>query len=266
MKRLSFFFLLCITGLFAMAQTSFELSVWEGSDVKDDAADARLYVRLSKQPTGQAIVICPGGGYHGLAIDNEGFNFAPWFNDNGISVIILKYRMPKQRNTVPLSDTEQAMRIVRQHAKQWNIDAHNIGIMGSSAGGHLASTLATHYSSEETRPDFQVLLYPVITMDPSFTHKGTHDNLIGQNPSDELVNKYSNEKQVTDQTPRAFIVTSAADNLVPVKNSMTYVQALIDHKVPVSFHIYPYGFHGFGSNMGFKDADIWLPELMRWLK
>lgn len=254
--------------LCGQAQKSFELPLWEGSQIKDDAADARLYVRLADNPTGQAIVICPGGAYMMLAMDIEGFDFAPWFNHNGISLIVLKYRLPKQRNLIPLTDAEQAMRVVRQHAKEWGIDPHNIGIMGSSAGGHLASTLATHYSSEETRPDFQVLLYPVITMDPSFTNWGTHNNLIGEKPSKELEEKFSNEKQVTEATPRAFIVVSAADDGVFVKNSLAYTQALIDHKVPVSLHVYPGGFHGFGYNKdgNFKDADIWHTELLRWLQ
>ena len=165
-----------------------------------------------------------------------------------------------------LADAEQAMRVVRAHAAEWGIDPNNIGIMGSSAGGHLAATLATHYGSKETRPDFQVLLYPVITMDKSYTHMGSHDQLVGQDASPELEQKYSNEKQVTAETPRAFIVTPAADNIVPVKNTLNYAQALIDHKVPCSVHIYPGGFHGFGSQMSFKDAEIWHQELLRWLQ
>ena len=250
----------------AKAQKTFELPLWEGAQVKDDAADARLYVHLANNPTGQAIVICPGGGYAGLSMDNEGHNFAPWLNDNGISIIVLKYRMPKQRTLIPLTDAQQALKIVRSHAKEWGIDANNVGIMGSSAGGHLASTVATHYDSKETRPDFQILLYPVITMDKTFTHMGSHNNLLGENPDKALEDKYSNEKQVTNDTPRAFIVVSAADDIVPVKNSLLYTQALIDHKVPVSLHVYPGGYHGFGFNASFKDADIWHLELIRWLK
>lgn len=247
------------------AQRSFDLPLWEGNDVKDDAADARLYVYLADKPNGQAVVVCPGGGYHFLAMDYEGHMFAPWFNSNGISTFVLKYRMPKQRHEVPLSDAEQAMRIVRNHAKEWGINPDNVGIMGSSAGGHLASTLATHFSSKETRPDFQILLYPVITMDNN-SHMGTHNNLIGKNASTELEEKYSNEKQVKDDTPRAFIVLSAKDELVPVKNSLSYAQALLDKGIQVSLHMYPGGYHGFGYKDDFKDASIWKKELMRWLK
>jgi acetyl esterase/lipase len=258
-----FVFSLCI-----QAQKNFELPLWESSQSKDDAADARVYVYLADNPTGQAIIICPGGAYMMLAMDIEGFDFAPWFNHNGISLIVLKYRLPKQRNLIPLTDAEQAMRLVRAHAKEWRINPHKVGIMGSSAGGHLASTLATQYSSNETRPDFQILLYPVITMDPTFTNWGTHNSLIGEKPSNELVEKFSNEKHVTDNTPPAFIVVSSADEGVFVKNSLVYTQALIDHKIPVSLHVYPGGFHGFGFNKdnNFKDADIWHKELLRWLK
>lgn len=267
MKKLFSIFVLffaCLT--IVCAQRSFELPVWQGDQLKDDAADARLYVYLPQVPTGEAVVICPGGGYAFLSMDSEGRDFAPWFNSNGIAAVVLKYRLPKQRSAVPLSDAEQAMRIVRQHAAEWGINPSKVGIMGSSAGGHLASTLSTHYSSKETRPDFQILLYPVITMDKNFTHKGTHDNLITANASVGMEEKYSNEKHVTDDTPRAFIVMASTDRVVPVKNGLTYVQALTDHNVPVSLHMYPKGYHGFGYNASYKDADIWHKELMRWLK
>lgn len=250
------------------AQQSFEMPVWDAQNTDSDARQARLYVHLAKNPTGQAIVICPGGGYAMLAMDNEGQKFAPWLNANGISLIVLRYRLPRGRYNVPLSDAEQAMRIVRSHAKEWNIDPNNVGIMGSSAGGHLASTLATHYSSKETRPDFQVLLYPVITMDKSFTHMGSHDLLLGKDADAALEERFSNEKQVTKDTPRAFIVLSATDKIVPVKNTLVYIEALTGHGVQVSAHMYPYGYHGFGYDGGgtFKDAQIWHTELLRWLK
>jgi acetyl esterase/lipase len=180
--------------------------------------------------------------------------------------MVLKYRLPKQRHTVPLEDAEQAMRIVRSHAAEWGVDTANVGIMGSSAGGHLATTLATHYHSKATRPDFQILLYPVVTMDKSFTDQGTHDNLIGKDASPEMEELYSNEKHVTDDTPRAFIIFSSNDRTVPLKNGFLYAQAMVDHKIPVSLHVYPDGYHGFGYNPDFKDADIWHKELLRWLK
>lgn len=248
------------------AQRSFELPLWTGDEVKDDRADARLLVFLADEPTGQAVVACPGGGYRFLSMQNEGIWFARLFNPNGISLMVLKYRLPKQRHTVPLEDAEQAMRIVRSHAAEWGVDTANVGIMGSSAGGHLATTLATHYHSKATRPDFQILLYPVVTMDKSFTDQGTHDNLIGKDASPEMEELYSNEKHVTDDTPRAFIIFSSNDRTVPLKNGFLYAQAMVDHKIPVSLHVYPDGYHGFGYNPDFKDADIWHKELLRWLK
>jgi len=248
------------------AQKSFELPLWESNNVKEDASEARLYVHLADKPNGQAVVICPGGGYQDLSMDYEGHQFAPWFNSNGISTFVLKYRMPKQRCDIPLKDAEQAMRIVRNHAKEWGVNSKNVGIMGSSAGGHLAATLSTLFSGDDTRPDFQILLYPVITMDKSFGPDLTHDNLVGKEASVELENKFSCEKQVKDSTPRAFIVLSAKDKMVPIKNSIAYSQALIDKNIPISLHIYPGGYHGFGYRNDFKDADIWKKELMRWLK
>lgn len=269
MKRtLTLLVTLLIMSISLQAQKMFELPLWQGAQLKDDAADARVFVYLPQNPTGQAIVICPGGGYGSVVIDNEGHSFAPWLNANGIALIVLKYRLPKQRYLIPMTDAQQALRLVRSHAKEWGIDAGNVGIMGSSAGGHLASTVATHFDSKETRPDFQVLLYPVITMDPTFTNEGTHNNLLGEKPDKALEVKFSNEKQVTDNTPRAFIVVSAADKIVEVKNSLVYTEALIEHKVPVSLHVYPGGYHGFGFNNSgnFKDAEIWHTEFLRWLK
>ena len=246
------------------AQKSQEIHVWTGNQVKDDMVNAVLHVHLADKPNGQAIIICPGGGYAGLCTGYEGNDFAPIFNKEGISLITLVYRLPNHRSEVPLADAEQAMRIVRSHAKDWGIQ--KIGIMGSSAGGHLASTLATHYTSAETRPDFQILLYPVITMDKSYTHMGTHDNLIGEKATADQEDLYSNEKHITCQTPPAFIVVSADDKTVPLRNTLNYTDALINHNVPCSVHIYPGGFHGFGCKADFKDADIWIPELLRWLK
>ena len=158
------------------------------------------------------------------------------------------------------------MRIIRNHATEWGIDPHQVGVMGNSAGGHLAASLATLYGSDETRPDFQILLYPVITMDETYTHQGSRVSLLGKNPSQELVDHFSTEKQVKPQTPPAFVVVSAADDVVPAKNSLDYAAALIQNNVPVSLHVYPYGCHGFGYSLSFKDADIWHAELLRWIK
>ena len=142
-----------------------------------------ITVYRAEHPNGMAVIMCPGGGYARLAMNHEGHDMAPWFNTQGITYVVLKYRMPNGHNEVPFSDVEQAIRLVRQHAAEWNINPAKVGIMGASAGGHLASTLATHYTSKETRPDFQILLYPVITMDANFTHAGSRENLITKNPS-----------------------------------------------------------------------------------
>ena len=170
---------------------------------------------------------------------------------------------PNGHDDVPLSDALQAMRIMRQHSEEWGIS--KIGIMGASAGGHLASTAATHYT-EDSRPDFQVLFYPVISMQSDITHRGSRENLIGKNPSEELVNLYSNELQVNAQTPPAFILHSSDDGGVPVENSIRYYQALVKNRVPVSLHCYPVGGHGWGYRDSFPYKHVWKEELEKWLR
>ena len=253
-----------MTFLPASAQTTIRL--WTGSeDTESDAADAQLLAYLPAQCNGKAVIICPGGAYVGLALDIEGTDFASWFVKQGVAAFVLKYRMPKGRSEIPLKDAEKAVKIVRSNAAKWGINPDNIGIMGSSAGGHLASTLATHYSSDETKPNFQILLYPVITMDASYTHSGSRQNLLGSSPTVTQIYKFSNERQVKSTTPQCFIAVSAADEIVPVKNSLTYTQNLIDKGVPVALHVYPGGFHGFGFRSDFKDHNIFLTDLQDWL-
>lgn len=225
-----------------------------------------LTVYTPKKSNGMAIIMCPGGGYARLAMDHEGHDMAAWFNTQEITYAVLKYRMPNGHHEVPLSDAEQAVKIIRNQARKWNVDIKKVGIMGASAGGHLASTLVTHYTSEETRPDFQILLYPVITMNPSKTHLGSHDNLIGVKPSDELVRSYSNELQVTPQTPQAFIVLSGDDKVVPAENSVNYYLALLANNVSATMHIYPIGGHGWGFNDSFPYKRQWTEELEKWLR
>jgi len=225
-----------------------------------------ITVYRAEHPSGMAVIMCPGGGYARLAMNHEGHDMAPWFNTQGVTYVVLKYRMPNGHREVPFSDVEQAIRLVRQHAAEWNINPAKVGIMGASAGGHLASTLATHYTSKETRPDFQILLYPVITMDANFTHAGSRENLITKNPSADLIAKYSNELQVNAQTPQAFIALSSDDKAVLPQNSINYYLALLKHNVPATMHIYPTGGHGWGFRDNFTYKRQWTDELEKWLR
>ena len=225
----------------------------------------RVFLPAPELATGRAVVACPGGGYSHLAFEHEGCDWAPYFNKQGIALIVLKYRMPKGDRTLPISDAEAAMKVVRDSADVWNLNPNDIGIMGSSAGGHLASTIATH-AKPELRPNFQILFYPVITMDKSYTHMGSHDNLLGKNASAELETEYSNEKQVTKDTPRAFIVYSDDDKTVPPANGVNYYLALNKNNVPSVLHIYPSGGHGWGIREGFLYKSEMQNELTSWLR
>lgn len=278
MKTLLLMGLLLMSGTL-FAQQPIEMKVWPNGAPNDNGIteekngdtdspsytkEAILYVYPAKKGNGMVIVACPGGGYSHLAMAHEGKSMADWFNSQGITYAVLRYRMPNGHNEVPLSDSQQALRIMRQHAQEWNVK--KLGIMGSSAGGHLASTTATHFTDAETRPDFQILFYPVITMDPAYTHMGSHDNLLGKNPSKELEQKYSNELQVTPQIPPAFILHSSDDTVVPVANSVNYYTALVKNKVPASLHTYPVGGHGWGYRDSFPYKRQWTGELEKWLR
>lgn len=271
MKKL-FLSLLAFMSLMASAQEKFEMLLWNPEakdvklDVKDLTRDPGITVYRPAKPNGIAIIMCPGGGYSHQAVNHEGHDMASWFNSQGITYAVLKYRLPQGDPMLPLSDAEQAVRILRSHAGEWNIDPAKIGIMGASAGGHLASMLSTHYSDSLSRPDFQVLLYPVITMDPSFTHGGSRTNLLGKEISPELEEKFSNEKQVTLSTPQAFIVLSSDDRAVPPANSLSYYSALIANKVPTTMHVYPIGGHGWGFRDSFPYKREWTGELEKWLR
>ena len=225
----------------------------------------RVFLPAPELATGRAVVACPGGGYSGLAVNHEGYDWAPYFNKQGIALIVLKYRMPKGDRTLPISDAEAAMKMVRDSADVWNLNPKDIGIMGSSAGGHLASTIATH-APEALRPNFQILFYPVITMDKSFTHMGSHDNLLGKDASADLEKEFSNEKQVTKETPRAFIVYSDDDKVVPPANGVNYYLALNKKGVPSVLHIYPTGGHGWGIREDFLYKSEMQNELTSWLR
>ena len=230
-------------------------------------AKAELYVYCADKPNGTGLISCPGGGYYGVAMWHEGHQLAQWLNVRGITYAVLRYRMPNQGHyDVPLYDAEQAMRIMRAHAAEWGLNPDKIGIMGFSAGGHLASTLATHYSSPETRPAYQVLLYPVISMIPGVTHDGSRLGLLGKNPGAELEKKFSNELQVTRDTPKAFIAVSADDDLVPVANSLRYFEALTNAGVMSTLHVYPRGSHAWSFNDSFTYKPEWSAELDKWLR
>lgn len=225
----------------------------------------RVFLPAPELSTGRVIVACPGGGYSHLAYNHEGYDWAPYFNKQGIALVVLKYRMPKGGHIeVPVSDAEEALRMVRDSAAVWNINPNDVGIMGFSAGGHLASTVATH-ASPEVRPDFQILLYPVITMDKAYTHMGSHDNLLGKDASEQLEKLYSNEKQVTKTTPRAFIAYSDDDKSVPPANGVNYYLALHKEGVPATLHVYPSGGHGWGIRERFLFKNLMLDELSAWL-
>jgi acetyl esterase/lipase len=224
-----------------------------------------ITVYPAKNGNGKAIIMCPGGGYARLAMDHEGHDMASWFNAQGITYVVLKYRMPNGHSEVPISDAREAIILVRKHAAEWGVNVHKVGIMGASAGGHLASTLATHFNVE-TRPDFQILLYPVISMNKSYTHGGSRQNLIGKSPVKELENLYSNELQVTEKTPKAFIALSSDDSTVPPQNSVNYYLALLKNKVSATMHIYPIGGHGWGFRDSFTYKRQWTDELEKWLR
>jgi acetyl esterase/lipase len=230
-----------------------------------DTAKVTIYLPEAKRATGRAVVICPGGGYGFLAIDHEGHDWAPFFNRQGMVVVVLRYRMPRGNCDVPRSDAEEALRMVRRNAKQWHIDPRQVGIMGFSAGGHLASTVATH-ATGDARPDFQLLFYPVVTMDPAHTHKGSHDNLLGKKPKKKLERELSNELQVTRATPRAFIALSDDDDLVQPINSANYWQECLRHDVPATLHVYPTGGHGWGYRESFDYHVELLLEIKAWIE
>lgn len=238
-----------------------------------------MYPAPAGKATGTAVIICPGGAYWGLAVKHEGKEVADWLNELGITAFVLKYRLPDDaimvdKSIAPLQDGQQAIRIVRSHAKEWGINPDKIGIMGFSAGGHFAATLSTHfkekvYESADTtsaRPDFSLLIYPVISMDETITHAGSRYNLLGDNPSAEQIKRFSNELQVTSNTPPAFLVHSMDDAAVPVQNSLNYAMALQKQKIPCELHVYQSGGHGYGlAKLGGTES-AWREACTKWLK
>jgi acetyl esterase/lipase len=261
--------LLLTLSVAAFAQKGTKMELWSKGAPNDngdekDKAELTVYLPDAKKATGRAVVCCPGGGYQHLAMQHEGHDWAPFFNGQGIALIVLKYRMPHGRHQVPLEDAEKAMKVVRGRADEWHINKKDVGIMGFSAGGHLASTLATH-SSGDAAANFQILFYPVISMEQGTTHQGSRENLLGKKPKRKEVNEYSNEQRVSKHTPRAFIALAGDDRSVPPANSLGYYEELCNNKVPATMHIYPAGGHGFGIRQSFPSHLEMMMELKAWL-
>jgi acetyl esterase/lipase len=293
-----------LAGIIMMSTSIFSqnkiIEVWNGKvpgSIKDpnykQVVDSAYYIKLRNisKPTievypasadnnsGTAIVVCPGGGYYGVSFLSEGVEIAKWLNHLGITAVVLHYRLPddaimENKSIAPLQDGQEAIRIVRRNAKKWSIDPHKIGIMGFSAGGHLASTVSTHFNekvynpidSTSARPDFSLLIYPVISMDSAITHAGSRENLLGKHPLPEVVKHYSNELQVNSETPPAFMVHSLDDEAVPVQNSINYALAMHKFKIPCELHIYQSGGHGYGLGRSKSTESLWPEACRKWLE
>lgn len=235
-----------------------------------------MYLPKKELANGSAVLIFPGGAYSHLALYKEGKKVAEWLNSLGITAFVLKYRLPndrimKNKTIGPLQDAQEAIRIIRRNSKEWNIDPSKIGVLGFSAGGHLAATLSTHYQDMvydsdaiSARPDFSILIYPVISMKEGITHNGSKINLLGQTTTTELMNNYSNEKQINAATPKTFLVHATDDKAVPVTNSINYYLNLLQFNVPAEMHLYEKGGHGFGLGIA-GTSKQWPKTCEKWL-
>jgi acetyl esterase/lipase len=255
------------------------IGIWNGNaltgnDGSAEKGETWITVHRASKPNGTAIIICPGGGYGGLVTGAEGHGIASWLNGHGIAGIVLEYRLPAGRTYVPLLDAQRAIRTVRLNAKTWGLDPARIGIMGFSAGGHLASTAATHFDQGNMnatlaveriscRPDFAILVYPVISMG-ELTHGGSKTNLLGAEPSATLVELFSNEKQVTEKTPPTFLAHAKDDQAVVIENSQLFYQAMQAHQVPGKLLELPSGGHGLNGYKG-PMWDAWQEQSLAWL-
>lgn len=247
--------------------------------------ELEIFLPPEANANNKAVVIFPGGGYMGLAYDWEGTEFAKWFNSKGYAAFVVKYRLPNSKslivgNEAPLQDAQRAIRTVRANAEEYNINPDQIGAIGFSAGGHLASTLGTKYDFNDqrfydpgsidtvsARPDFLMLIYPVISMKEGITHEGSRLSLLGDNPSQEMIDLYSNELHVTENTPPTFLIHSSDDETVPVKNSLLFYEALQQHGVSSEMHIYPYGGHGFSFAVQ-RGGHLrgWIDRMWEWME
>ena len=255
-----------------------KISLWSNHAPVGDGtfqeADAAITVHRAAQSNGAAVVICPGGGYGGLVTGAEGHGIADWLNAHGIAGVVLEYRLPKGKSFVPLLDAQRAIRTVRARAKEWGIDPKRIGIIGFSAGGHLASTAGTHFDAGDAkaadaigqvscRPDFMVLVYPVISMGEK-RHSGSRDNLLGGDPKPDLIELFLNEKRVTEQTPPAFLAHALDDNVVVPENSKMFYEALRAKNVAAKYLELPSGGHGLNGYKG-PMWDAWQTQSLEWL-
>ncbi|MBE6190026.1 MAG: alpha/beta hydrolase [Rikenellaceae bacterium] len=278
MKRLLTLCLLLLAAGYAVAQPkAIEVDLWPNGAPKENGltgpeqplengrvaniSRATLYIYPAPIPNAPAIIACPGGGYRRLAMNHEGHDMATWFNKQGITYAVLKYRMPNGDITIPISDALKAIRTLRERAAEWNIDPQKVGIMGASAGGNLAAQAATQFTSEEDRPDFQILFYASLTMS-KFAAKA----LLNGDESEEAINRYWPTKQVKENTPPAFLLCSADDRTVPCENSIDYFKALRAKKIEATLHIYPTGGHGWGYEEWMPYKREWTAELEQWLE
>jgi len=284
MKRLAALsFVLIATAALGQAQPSNEILLWPNgapgalADKPEDKPSLTPYVATWAKPTGAAVIVCPGGGYQHLA-PHEGGTVAQWLNSIGIKAFVLKYRLgPQYHHPAMMEDVQRAVRYVRSHAKDYEIDPQRIGIIGFSAGGHIASTAGTHFTAGDanaqdpierasSRPDLMMLIYPVITMG-QFTHGGSKKNLLGDNPSQELVDLMSNDKQITKETPPAFLVHGMNDRTVPVENSLLFADAMRKAGVGFELHVFENAPpHGYGLGIGNPVVGIWPKLAEQWLR
>jgi len=274
-------------GTVSNAQTSFVELVWPNGapgakgDAPGDKPSLTYFLPQKDKSAGTAVLICPGGGYGFLAADYEGDDVARWFNSFGVTGIVLRYRHRHSgagyQYPASLNDARRALSVIRSRAGELNIDPDKIGVLGFSAGGHLAASLGTHYDTGEInstdpieriscRPDFMILIYPVISMNDPFTHKGSRENLLGEDPDQKLVDLMSNELQVNSRTPPAFLVHATEDSTVPVENSIMFYSALRKAGVPAEIHIYLKGGHGFGMGSGKGEVSTWPVLCQNWMR
>ena len=269
-KKLFFVMGLATATMTMSAQSVFDVKLYNGRPPYDngdpnDSAKVRVFLPMEKQATGRAVVICPGGAYETLSMEKEGYDWGEFFQNQGIAAIVLKYRMPHGQPEVPISDAEQAMKLVRLNATSWKINRNDVGIMGFSAGGHLAATIATR-SQGEAKPNFQILFYPVISMMEGYGHDRSRTNFLGKNPSKRDEKKYSADMNVSRVTPRTFIALSDDDDTVPPANGVNFYTELYRNDVRGSLHVYPGGGHGWGSKIGFRYHEEMMMDLKAWLK